>query len=141
MAIVIGRELLEEMLKHAEQEMPNEACGVIAGLKKSKGVKKEKIVKKIYNCRNIIKSPYRYKMAPEELLAVIQNAEENALEILGFYHSHPFRESFLEPSETDKAEAFWEQASYFIVSPLHKTYASWLLTEKGFKREEVILKA
>lgn len=141
MAIVIAKKHAEDMLKHAAQEMPNEACGVVAGAEKREGAKKEKIVKRIYKCSNAVKSPYRYKIAPEELLGVIQNAEENGLKIIGFYHSHPFRESFLEPSETDKAEAFWEEASYIIVSPLHKTFASWLLTEKGFKREEVILKA
>jgi len=54
----------------------------------------------------MLKSPHRYKISPEELLTIVNNAEENAFEILGFYHSHPFRESFLEPSEIDKAEAF-----------------------------------
>jgi|GEM_PF-5942439 len=42
---------------------------------------------------------------------------------------------------TDKAEALWDEASYFIVSPRHKAFASWILSEKGFKREEVILRA
>jgi len=139
MAIVMKKEHIEEMLKHAEQEMPDETCGIIAGNEILKGENREKIVKKIYKCINVLKSPYRYRISPQELLTVLRDAEEKNLEILGFYHSHPFRESFLEPSEIDRAEAHWEEASYFIVSPLNKTFASWRLTEKGFKREEVNL--
>jgi len=45
MTIVIAKNYIEDMIKHAEQEIPNECCGVVAGIK----LKKEKIVKKYTN--------------------------------------------------------------------------------------------
>jgi proteasome lid subunit RPN8/RPN11 len=54
----------------------------------------------------------RYAIAPEELLRAQVLASEEALEILGFYHSHPDHPA--EPSATDLHEAHWTGYVYLI---------------------------
>lgn len=129
--LVITRENLEKIVSHAMREFPNEACGIIAGKK----IGKKKIVEKIYEVKNRLKSPFRYEMDPEEQLKVFQEVEKSFLEILGFYHSHPH--SNATPSEIDKSLAFYEGFSYVIYSIPLKTIASFIWDGKNFNLEKI----
>lgn len=95
-----------EMIAHAQAEMPNECCGLVAG-------QKGRIVR-LYRARNAEQSPVHYNVAPKELLAIYNDIEARGWELLGIYHSHPHSEAY--PSATDVRLAAWPDALYFIVS-------------------------
>ena len=102
----LRKKYADEIVSHARAEAPNECCGILAGAK-------GKVVK-IYPATNAEHSPFRYNVAPEELLAIYQELEDKGWDLLGIYHSHTSTGAY--PSERDIKYAFWSDARYFIVS-------------------------
>lgn len=100
----------EKMIKHAESELPNEACGLVAG--SINGTDKE--IQKVYFLTNIDHSSEHFSLDPKEQLAAIKDMRENGLQLLGNWHSHP--ESPSRPSYEDKRLAYDSSASYLILS-------------------------
>ena len=99
----------EKMLAHAQKELPDEACGLIAG--EISGT--DKIVKKVYLLTNIDHSNEHFSLDPKEQLAAVKDMRANGLVPLGNWHSHP--ESPSRPSEEDKRLAYDSKASYMIL--------------------------
>lgn len=123
----------ERMLTHAAAGLPNEACGLLAGVRDGD----EKIVKKVYLLKNIDESPEHFSMAPEEQFQAISDIRKHDLILLGNFHSHP--SSPARPSAEDIRLAFDPSLSYVIVSlkdgnPQVKSF----LIENGAVREEII---
>lgn len=75
----------EKMLAHAEKELPDEACGLIAG--EVQGT--DKIIKKVYLLTNIDHSNEHFSLDPKEQLAAVKDMRANGLVPLGNWHSHP----------------------------------------------------
>ena len=98
------------MLEHAVSELPNEACGLIAG----KLVGDDKLIEKVYLLTNIDKSNEHFSLDPKEQLAAIKDMRAAGLSPLGNWHSHP--ESPSRPSDEDKRLAYDKNASYMILS-------------------------
>ena len=124
---------LEALQRHAEQAYPNECCGVLAG----KNVAGERHVLRIVSCRNIRAGDAhnRFEIDPAELVRVQRESRESAMDIVGFYHSHPDHPP--RPSSTDLEHAHWIGCSYVIISVEHGKAAetrSFLL--KGTKEED-----
>ena len=88
--ITLKKADFEKILAHAKKELPNEACGLIAGVKNGA----DKHIQKVYLLTNIDHS--------------------NGLVPLGNWHSHP--ESPSRPSQEDKRLAYDKTASYMILS-------------------------
>ena len=91
----------EKILAHAKKELPNEACGLIAGVKDGA----DKHIQKVYLLTNIDHSNEHFSLDPKEQLAAIKDMRANGLVPLGNWHSHP--ESRL---------AYDKTASYMILS-------------------------
>ena len=100
----------EKILEHAKSELPNEACGLIAGEIKGE----DKIIKKVYLLTNIDRSNEHFSLDPKEQLAAVKDMRANGLAPLGNWHSHP--ESPSRPSDEDKRLAYDSKASYMILS-------------------------
>ena len=108
--IKISRADFRKILEHAVSELPNEACGLIAG--KIEGG--DKIIEKVYLLTNIDKSNEHFSLDPKEQLAAIKDMRAAGLSPLGNWHSHP--ESQSRPSDEDKRLAYDKNASYMILS-------------------------
>lgn len=100
----------EKMLAHAKKELPNEACGLLAGVIEDT----DKKVEKVYLLTNIDHSNEHFSLDPKEQLAAVKDMRANGLVPLGNWHSHP--ESPSRPSEEDKRLAYDSKASYMILS-------------------------
>jgi proteasome lid subunit RPN8/RPN11 len=100
----------DRMVAHAEKELPDEACGLLGGVKDGN----DKIVKKVYLLTNIDHSNEHFSLDPKEQLAAVKDMRANGLVPLGNWHSHP--ESPSRPSEEDKRLAYDSRASYMILS-------------------------
>lgn len=100
----------EKMLEHAKKELPNEACGLLAGVIEGA----DKKVEKVYLLTNIDHSNEHFSLDPKEQLAAVKDMRANGFVPLGNWHSHP--ESPSRPSEEDKRLAYDSKASYMILS-------------------------
>lgn len=112
--IKLTRSDYEKILAHAEKELPDEACGLIAGTIEGG----DKLIKKVYLLTNTDHSNEHFSMDPKEQLAAIKDMRANGLVPLGNWHSHP--ESPSRPSEEDKRLAYDSKASYMILSLMNR---------------------
>ena len=92
----------EKIIAHAKANLPEEACGLIAGSKK------------VYLLTNIDHTNEHFSMDPREQLAAVKDMRSNGLTMLGNWHSHP--ESPSRPSEEDKRLAYDSTVNYLILS-------------------------
>ena len=106
--ITIGREIVEEMERHAREEYPRECCGMLAG--------REKVITKLFKTKNIAKSIDEYELDPLEQVKAFEDIDRSSLELLGVYHSHPHHLSY--PSGLDIQQAFYPDTAFFIISLL-----------------------
>lgn len=88
----IKAELLEEVIAHAREDLPNECCGMIGGAAGE--------ARTVYRARNAFESPLRFDVHPSDLFRITEREiPEAGEELLAIYHSHPGSEAF--PSQTD----------------------------------------
>ena len=106
----LRKDLYDKMLKHCEDGLPNESCGLIAGTVDGD----VKTVEKVYLLTNIDASREHFSLDPKEQLAAVKDARAAGLAMLGNFHSHP--ESPSRPSEEDKRLAYDSTAEYLILS-------------------------
>lgn len=108
----------ERIVERARQELPNEACGLIAGTVAGEGDAAVGTIEHVYLLTNIDASNEHFSMAPAEQLASVKDARAHGWELLGNWHSHP--ETPSRPSEEDKRLAYDSSAVYLILSLEHR---------------------
>lgn len=126
----------KKILAHAVKELPDEACGLIAGTVEG-GDKK---IKKVYLLTNIDHSNEHFSLDPKEQLEAIKDMRKNGFVPLGNWHSHP--ESPSRPSEEDKRLAFDSKASYLILSLIDRenpVLNSFKITGDTAEKEELVI--
>jgi proteasome lid subunit RPN8/RPN11 len=105
--VKVPTSLLDEMVEHSKDDVPNECCGLIGGLPG------EAI--SLHRMENTAHSPLRYEMDSKEQLRVYKQILESGHDVVGIYHSHTRTAAF--PSQTDiNLAGGWPDAVYFIVS-------------------------
>lgn len=85
------------MVSHGLAGMPNEACGLFAGVAGTDRVSR------FYPMRNAAASARIYRLDGVEMLAVERSAEAEGLTIIGVMHSHTHTTNY--PSPVDVADA------------------------------------
>jgi proteasome lid subunit RPN8/RPN11 len=108
--LILPPEHREAMILHGRQELPNEACGLVAGEIKGE----EKTVKAVYGLTNTDKSAEHFSMSPEEQFRAIKDMRNKGWVLLGNFHSHPATPA--RPSPEDIRLAFDPSLSYVIIS-------------------------
>jgi proteasome lid subunit RPN8/RPN11 len=98
--ITISKDNYEKILAHAQKNLPEEACGLIAGEVITEG----KVIREVYLLTNIDHSNEHFSLDPKEHLAAIKDIRAKGLKPLGNWHSHP--ESPSRPSQEDKRLAY-----------------------------------
>lgn len=93
MAVVIRltKAQVDQMVAHALEDAPIEACGLIAA--------RDGVVTEIRRARNTEQSPYRFSIDPLETRRHEQEIDAAGAELAGFYHSHTGSPAV--PSPTD----------------------------------------
>jgi [CysO sulfur-carrier protein]-S-L-cysteine hydrolase len=102
----IARAMVDEIISHAREDLPNECCGLIAS--------RDGEAVKVYRTRNAEASPVRYGLDPLEQYRVMNEIEDADLSLGAIYHSHTRSPAY--PSQTDVNLAFYPDALYLIVS-------------------------
>jgi len=102
----IDRGFFDEMVEHGLAEFPNEACGLLAG--------KEGRPVKFFRMTNRDASPVTYRLDPREQLHAFDEIDEEGWELLAIFHTHTHSDAV--PSETDRKQAFYPEATYLVMS-------------------------
>lgn len=102
----LTRSQLTEMRAHVQACIPEEACGLLAGLHGG--------VTEVLPIRNVAASQVRFRMDPVEQLRAFEHIEAQGWQLLGIFHSHPAGPP--RPSVTDVAEAAYDVV-HLIWSP------------------------
>jgi proteasome lid subunit RPN8/RPN11 len=99
--LLIEQKPLNEMYQDALQSFPDECCGFFFG--KEGG--DERIITNILVVNNSKEGDKRrrFEIAPKDYLHAERFADENGLQFLGVYHSHPNHPAI--PSEHDRVAA------------------------------------
>jgi [CysO sulfur-carrier protein]-S-L-cysteine hydrolase len=114
--VVIPAEVRSALVEHAEAELPNEACGLIA--------LRDGVAERFFPGRNRAASPYRFEL---EIDPEIWFLEDDGYE-LAVFHSHP--SSPPRPSRTDvEAIGLWEGKPYVILSLRSGELAAWTIVD------------
>jgi len=108
----IGRELAEQIRRHAAEEYPRECCGALLGREAADGLREVLRVVALAN-RSEDAPRHRFLLSAGDVREVERLAREAQCELLGWYHSHP--DSPARPSEYDREQG-WPWYSYVIVS-------------------------
>ena len=103
----IAQHLIDEMVAHAREGLPNECCGMVGG---SAGQ-----ATAVMRVENSAASPLRFEMNPQGQYDALKAIEADGGELLAIYHSHTKSAAY--PSQTDVNQAVnWPDAIYVIVS-------------------------
>lgn len=109
--IVIDRPCYDNMVEHAKEGVTSEVCGVLGG----RYGERDSTVTTVRRTANVARNPTsEYHMDPEDQLEQLDSIEDEGLDVVGFYHSHPTGPPA--PSRTDAARATWPGYSYVIVA-------------------------
>ncbi|MDR1103435.1 MAG: M67 family metallopeptidase [Tannerella sp.] len=116
--IEIPQPIIDAIIRQAGDELPDEACGLLAGV--------DGVVKKRFPLENTDHSPEHFSFDPREQFRVLREARAEGLRILAGYHSHPSTPA--RPSDEDIRLAFDPDILYLIVSlageqPVVKAFA------------------
>jgi proteasome lid subunit RPN8/RPN11 len=126
-------EVWRQMVGHAYDGLPDEACGLLAG---EPGADQ---ASRFYPCRNAAESSRVYTVDPRDHLRADRDAEDRGLEIIGVMHSHTHTEAY--PSPTDVTQAPDPEWHYVIVSLKREAAVlrSYRIVDGGISEEAVSL--
>jgi proteasome lid subunit RPN8/RPN11 len=103
----IAQKLIDEMVAHARENLPNECCGMVGGSGEEASV--------VVPVVNSAASPLRFEMDPQGQYNALKAIEDDGDEMLAIYHSHTKSPAY--PSQTDVNQAVaWPDQVYVIVS-------------------------
>jgi proteasome lid subunit RPN8/RPN11 len=114
--VVIPPEVRAELRTHAEEEAPNEACGLV--------VLRDGVAERYVRGRNAAGSPYRFELeVPPETWFLEDEGYE-----LAVFHSH--LSSPPRPSRTDVENiGLWQGKPYLILSLGSDALAGWTIRD------------
>lgn len=99
------------MLDHARAELPNEACGLLAGRALTGAVMR------YHPARNALRSPLRFDLHPDDLVRITFAIEAAGDDLVAIFHSHV--RSAAVPSASDAREARY--AVPYLIAGLGET--------------------
>ena len=103
----MSRDLVDEIVAHAQEDLPNECCGIVST--------RDGSAVQVYRATNAVASPLRFEIDPRDLIRIHSDVERAGLEMGSMYHSHVKSPAY--PSQTDVNFAQnWPGVIWLIVS-------------------------
>jgi proteasome lid subunit RPN8/RPN11 len=113
--------------QEAEKVHPVEACAMLFGNLSHD----EAVVEKVEVAPNELQSAVRFKIDPAKVAAAFTEAEEEGLDFIGLFHSHPAPAA---PSPIDlKYMKLWGDALWLIMSSTDGNLAAYQLRDDTVK--------
>lgn len=124
------------ILRHCIEELPNEACGLLGGIRNRNGIQ----VEKVYFLKNLDASSRHFSMNPKEQFAAVKDMRASGYVMAGNFHSHPSAPAV--PSEEDIRLAYDTSVYYLILSledKKHPVLNAFIIDgEKNAAKEEIV---
>jgi proteasome lid subunit RPN8/RPN11 len=110
--MVIPKALLDDLIAHARAEYDAECCGMIAYARADPHA--EPVAMAVHRATNVFASRKRFEIDGREVLATINEFEDDGWELGAIYHSHTHTAPY--PSQTDiNFAANWPGLEWLIV--------------------------
>lgn len=109
--IVIGRDVLRQVVDAAEAAYPQEACGLLAGRQHPNGTVE---ILRAHPSANLGRAPDRFEIDPRLWVDLARALGKGSTKVIGLYHSHP--DGPAQPSAVDLEAAWGEELIWLIVS-------------------------
>lgn len=124
----LAASIRDDIVRFLRAELPAEAVGLLAAWPDTSA--DELVVTHFYPGTNLDASPTRYTMAPEDVLAALQDMDGRGWRLGGIVHSHPNGPAT--PSPTDRRESRYPESLMVIVSLARGTseLRAWWLGER-----------
>jgi len=106
--LTVSPELAQGLLSHARAELPNEACGLLAGSLATGQATT------FHPARNAEASPLRYNVDPDDLVRITFAIDDAGQDLVAIFHSHT--RSPAVPSATDRRTAMYPEPFYLLAS-------------------------
>jgi proteasome lid subunit RPN8/RPN11 len=134
--LLIGKKFLDQMVAHALEGYPLEACGLLAGVVPEEGTAR---VVSVHPADNTTRSARIYEVEPRAMLRADREAEAAGGQLVGVYHSHTHTDA--KPSPTDIAQAPDPGWHYVLVSlrDVHPSVRSWEIKDGKIEEEVVVV--
>jgi proteasome lid subunit RPN8/RPN11 len=97
------------MIQHAQAELPNECCGLLAGVRAGDVLR----VEALHRLVNAAASPIEYLSDPASMFTATKAMRQANHDILAIYHSHPTSAPI--PSRTDMKRCYSLDVVHFIL--------------------------
>ncbi|MHC1784258.1 MAG: M67 family metallopeptidase [Anaerolineaceae bacterium] len=110
--LVIWKSLWLTMIAHAEECLPEECCGLAAGLKNT--------IEEIIPVENSLHSPFEFQMDAGGQIREMLRMEKEGLELVAIFHSHPTGPGI--PSIRDKKNFMYPESYSIILSRKNKIW-------------------
>jgi proteasome lid subunit RPN8/RPN11 len=123
----LHRHHVDLLKQEAEKVHPVEACAMLFGNLSQN----EAVVEKVAVAPNELQSTVRFEIDPTKVAAAFTETEEEGLEFVGLFHSHPAPAS---PSPIDlEGMRLWGDALWLILSSTDGNLAAYQLTDDNVK--------
>ncbi|HET6819578.1 MAG TPA: M67 family metallopeptidase [Candidatus Limnocylindria bacterium] len=106
LGLTLPASIAAALAAHAHRELPNEACGLLAGDPATGRVRT------FHSARNEHASPLRFSVDARDLVRITYELEAMGQALLAIFHSHP--RSAAKPSATDVREARYPDALHVL---------------------------
>lgn len=106
--LTLPADVADELLAHAREELPNEACGLLSGdLATGRAPH-------YHRARNAEASPLRYNVHPDDLVRIVFAIDEAGEDLVAIFHSHTHTPAV--PSPTDLRSAQYPGVFYLLAT-------------------------
>lgn len=105
----IAQSLIDEIVAHAREDLPNECCGMVGGAGGE--------ARTVYRARNEFESPLRFGVDSNDLFRILQKEmPERDENLVAIYHSHTKSPAYPSQTDVNMANGSWPDAIWIIVS-------------------------
>lgn len=119
--IILTESQKQILSNHADNERPNESCGILFGNEINGEIK----INHIFLTQNIDQSPVNFTISAEQRLEADRMQKELNQKIIGIFHSHPDSEAY--PSKTDKKFMELNSEAWIIFSGVSREFKAFIL--------------
>jgi [CysO sulfur-carrier protein]-S-L-cysteine hydrolase len=138
-SLQVPRRLYQEMLDQARAELPNECCGLLAGIIFPENGKRVGRVVQRYSLVNAAAAPKLFESEAKSTFAAHKDMRRCGTDVLAVYHSHPT--SAPVPSKTDLERNYSTEVVNLIISLEAEvpSMRGWWLTEMDYREAEWVV--
>lgn len=105
----IAQSLIDEIVAHAREDLPNECCGMVGGA--------DGEARTVYRARNEFESPLRFGVDSNDLFRILQKEmPARGEDLVAIYHSHTKSPAYPSQTDVNMANGSWPDAIWIIVS-------------------------